>query len=201
MEHDLHPRCSMKSASTRLFVAMAFVLPLACGGDDDNDNDDLDQRQAKESWSAASHSAASAHSDFAANVVLGEQGDISVACQGGGLLHVTGTMDEANQFDLDISYEDCIDNGVMINGDVSIVAVVDVDVDIDDDDNEDDSVQAHVIVDYDGLLELDGDVEGTCIVDAEVRAGAVIFDHYAGAGVTIEGTICGHEASDVVRDQ
>jgi hypothetical protein len=200
---------AMKSTKTRLVLAMAmaFALPLGCGddGDDDGDNQ-LDERQAQTSWSAANHAAASAHSDFAANVVLGQHGDISIACDGGGLLHVAGTMNETHDFDLDVSYDDCIEDGVMINGNVSIVAVVDVDLDLDDDDDDDpldddddDGLAARVLVDYEGLLQLDGDIEGTCVIDAQVRAETLIFEHFASAGVSIEGTVCGHDADDVIH--
>lgn len=95
--------------------------------------------------------------------------------------------------------DDCISDGVIINGVVSIVAVADLDVHIDDDDDEEDGLDASVVIDYDGVLELDGDIEGTCSIDAEVTAHAVVFEHFASAGVTVEGTVCGHDADEIVR--
>jgi hypothetical protein len=179
-------------ASTTL--ALALLAPLGC---DDDSDDDVDAREAEIGWTATNRAMASGHDDFAAQVELTASGDLQATCAGGGSMYMVGRMNEVDDFRLDVEFDECVADDVMIDGSVTLVASVDVDVDIDGDDGD----HAGAAVDWDGDLVLSGDVEGTCSIDASVRAGALVFDDFAAAGVTVEGHICDHDAELVVHGE
>jgi hypothetical protein len=175
-------------------LGLALFAPLGC---DDDDSDDVDTREAEVGWAATNHAMASGHDSFAAQVELTASGDLEASCEGGGSMYMVGRMNDEDDFRLDVDFDGCVADDVMIDGTVTLVASVDVDVDIDGDDG--DHAGAAVIVDWDGDLVFSGDVEGTCSIDASVRAGALVFDDFAAAGVTVEGHICDHDADIVVH--
>lgn len=177
-------------------LALALFAPIGC--DNDDGDDDMTPRDAEIGWTAMNHAVHDGHDGFAAQVDLSVDGELHAECEGGGSMHLVGRMNELDDFRIDVSFDQCVADDTMIDGAVTLVARVDVDVDIDDDDGEPDHAGAAVIVDYDGLLEFDGEVEGTCSIDASVRAGAVVFDGFAAAGVTVQGHICDNEADVVV---
>lgn len=185
-------------ATVAAFLALCVLVPFGC--DPENDGRfHMGERDAEVGWTAMNHAAAGAHDDFAASVELATDGDVELDCEGGGSLSVTGRMNAADDFQLDLDYDGCVDDDVVIDGSVRLVASVDVDIDIDGD--EADHAAAQVVVDYDGHLTFDGDVEGTCAIDATVRAGALVFDDFTAAGVTAEGHVCDHVASVVITGE
>lgn len=184
--------------STKILISTMLLLPLACGG---NDDDPMTPRDAEVGWTAMNHAVAQGHDDFSAQVQLATDGELLVSCPAGGNMHLVGHMNELDDFRLDVSFDQCASDDVRIDGDVTLVARVDVDVDIDGGDGEPDHAGAGIVVDYDGLLVFDGDVEGSCSVDATVRAGAIVFDGFAAAGVTVTGHICDNDADLVVRGE
>lgn len=184
-----------KSTLSPLLLALALVAPFGC--DDDGDND-VQPREAEVGWTATNHAVARGHQNFAAHVVVATDGELQVACEGGGSMLVAGRVEDGNAFTLDLDFDGCVDDDVVIDGTLTVVANLDVDVDIDDDDDDPDHAGAAVVVEYDGLLVFDGDVEGSCSIDATVRAGAVVFEGFAAAGVSVEGSICGNDADDVI---
>ena len=188
-------RMNIDRATISAFLALCVLVPFGCDPENDG-SDDVDTREAEVGWTAMNHAAAGAHDDFAANVELATDGEVELDCEGGGSLFVTGRMNADDDFQLDLDYQGCASDDVVIDGSVSLVASVDVDVDIDGDDG--DHAAAQVVVDYDGHLTFRGDVDGSCTIDATVRAGAVVFDGFAGAGVTAEGHVCDHDASVVI---
>lgn len=177
-------------------LAALTLLSLACGDLDDEPDDPIEVRDAQVGWQAANHSVESAHGRFAADVSHGEEGEIAIACDGGGMLALSGRMNAGDDFVFTARFDGCVDDGVWIDGEVELVASVDVSIDIGGDD--DDHAGAIVILDYSGRLDFEGRVEGTCIVDAELRAAALVFGDFAAAGVRAEGTLCGHAADDVI---
>jgi hypothetical protein len=187
-----------------LTVALLMSMPFACDKGDDG-SDDIEPREAEASWHASNQALASGHHKFDAEVRRGEDGEVRVDCEDGGILVLSGTMNENDDFQLDATYDGCIQDGVIIDGDLTFIASLDVDIDLDttddDEDGDEDHAAARLLLDYQGRLEYDGDVEGTCVVDAQLHAQAVAFDDFAGAGVTAEGTICGHDASIVLGVQ
>jgi hypothetical protein len=185
-------------ATVSAFLALCVLVPFGC--DPDNDGRfEVDERDAEVGWTAMNHAAAGAHDDFSANVELATEGDVELECEGGGSLLVTGRMNAADDFQLDFDYDGCVDDDVVIDGSVSLVASVEVDVDIDGDAG--DHAAASVVVDYDGQLTFDGAVEGSCTIDASIRAGAVVFEDFAAAGVEAEGHVCDHDASVVITGE
>lgn len=191
--------------NTRISALMLPLLAaLACNS---SENDQVDMRDAHVGWTATNEAAAAGHGAFTTQVPAGQEGDIVVACNGGGQMHVVGTMNADDDFQLDTSFDGCIDDDVIINGDLTLVVSLNVDVDIDDDGTDEDDVEdpdhiaAGIVMDYDGQLELDGRVQGSCTVDAELRAKAVVFENFAALGVATSGTICGHDADLVVSGE
>lgn len=191
MERRVQSKASM-NLRLALALAMAVAPSLSCG-----DADDIDVRDAQTSWTATNRAVAAAHTNFSAHVVFGDHGEVSAGCSGGGLVHLVGTMRAEHDFELDAQFDACVEDGVVINGDLTVTA--DVDVDLDDIDDGHGGASVLVVVDYQGKLELDGDVEGTCTIDAQVHAGAVAFEQFFAAGVTVEGSLCGHDAAAVIH--
>lgn len=195
----------MLTHTRRIALTLPLLAAFACSSDDGQAQ--VDMRDAQIGWTATNEAAASGHGAFTSQIPAGQEGEILVACSGGGEMHVVGTMNADDDFQLDTSFDGCIDDDVIINGDLTLVVSLDVDVDIDDDGADDDDIAdddhiaAGIVMDYDGSLELDGRVEGRCIVDAELRAKAVVFENFAALGVATSGTICGHEADLVIRGE
>lgn len=187
--------------STRIILrsaaAIALSFPLACSNDDHDD--DMSSRDAEVGWTAMNHAVAKGHEDFSGQLQLASGGELLVSCPAGGTMHLVGQMHELDDFQLDVAFDHCASDDVLIDGDVTVIARVDVDVDIDDDDDEPDHAGASIVVDYEGELVFDGDVEGTCSIDATVRAGAIVFDGFAAAGVSVTGEICDNDAELVVH--
>lgn len=179
---------------SRITLGLALLAPFGC---DDDESDDVDEREAEIGWTATNHAMAAGHDSFAAQVELTTSGDLQTSCEGGGSMYLVGRMNEADDFRLDVEFDGCVADDVMIDGTVTLGASVDVDVDIDGDDG--DHAGAAVVVDWDGDLVFSGDVEGTCSIDASVRAGALVFDDFAAAGVSVEGHICDHDAELVLH--
>lgn len=183
----------------RLTVALAFSTLLACDSDDDA-GDDMDPRDAAVGWEATNDVVAHGHTQFTTKVGSGTDGELHLACMYSGELHLVGRVNDASDFELDATFTNCTGDEVTIDGQVSLVAALDIDVDIDDDDQQPDHAGAAVTIDYTGQLAFSGEVEGTCNIDTHVHAGAVVFDGYAAAGVTVEGTLCGNDADLVVHE-
>ncbi|MBK8234961.1 MAG: hypothetical protein IPK74_05355 [Deltaproteobacteria bacterium] len=185
---------------TRRFAStLPLLAVIACGSDDDREQ--VDMRDAQIGWTATNEAAAAGHGAFTSQVPAGQEGEIVVACSGGGEMRIVGTSNAEDDVQLDTSFDACVDDDVIINGDLALVVSLDVDVDVDDDGADDDHIAAGIVMDYDGSLQLDGRVEGSCIVDAELRAKAVVFENFAALGVATSGTICGHEADLVIRGE
>ncbi|HWB75416.1 MAG TPA: hypothetical protein VG755_10675, partial [Nannocystaceae bacterium] len=174
---------------------------LQLASNEHDEHDDMTPRDAEVGWTAMNHAVAQGHDDFSAQVQLATDGELLVSCPAGGNMQLVGHMDELDDFRLDVAFDHCASDDVLIDGDVTVVARIDVDVDIDDDDGEPDHAGAGIVVDYDGELVFDGDVEGTCSIDASVRAGAIVFDGFAAAGVSVTGHICDNDADVVVHGE
>jgi hypothetical protein len=193
LERAVH--CSVDMDSRARF-ALSFALAAVSACDDADARrsmPELDVSEAETSWYAANHAVAVAQTGLLERVEAGERADILVRCPGGGRMRLVGESNAAQDFQLDAMFEDCIDEGVMLGGDLTIVASVELEGDLPEDGG-----AATVFVDYQGRLRLDGDVEGACAIDAQVRAPALALDTYGVGQTVVEGTVCGHEAAAVV---
>jgi hypothetical protein len=178
----------------RARLALSFALAAATACDEtDAEMPELDVSEAETSWYAANHAVAVAQTGLLDRVDAGERADILVRCPGGGRMRLVGESNAHEDFQLDAMFEDCIDAGVMIGGDLTIVASVQLEGELPEDGG-----AATVFVDYQGRLQLDGDVEGACAIDAQVRAPALALDNYGAGETVVQGTVCGHEAAAVV---
>lgn len=157
-------------------------------------------RDAQWGWNATNHSLASAYAQFVAHVEIEEFGAIDLECADGGALHLQGRMSEQRDFELDGAFDDCTDEGVVLDGDLTLTASLELFVDEESAAAFDhDDIRALVIVDYHGLLQLDGAAAGTCVMDAQVHANALIFEGFASTMVVVDGELCGIDANAVVH--
>jgi hypothetical protein len=178
----------------RLLCALSLTAALACSSDDE---DDIELRDAQVSWDATSRALANARFELGQANPSQYDGNLRIDCEGGGTLSVVRLQD-AGKFNLDATFDGCGQEGLEIDGELSLVASIAVD--FDEDDHLRDGSLA-VLVDYAGWLELRGNVEGLCVVDAQLRVGAATIDDHTTVGAEVSGTLCGHDAADVVRDE
>lgn len=181
--------------TSKLAWALIPALATPVGCDDGGVGDPMAMREAEAGWYSANHAVALAEPELLDRIETHTRGDILVRCQGGGRMRLVGEENEADDFELHAMFEDCIDEGVMIGGELAIVASVD----LGDGALPEDGGAGSLFVVYDGRLRLDGDAEGSCPIDVQVHAPAVSYSELSGLGVDIEGTVCGHDAYAVIQ--
>jgi hypothetical protein len=167
-----------RSALARI---VALATPLACSGG--AHDEPIGIRDAEAGWYAANHAVAVAEPELLDRMAAGIVADILVRCPDGGDLRLVGEGEGDHDLAIDATFEDCIDNGVMIGGELGIVAAIDA--------------RDMVSVDYQGRLQLDGDVEGRCAIDVQVEVPA-LGDEPA---MEIGGSVCGQDAYAVIHGQ
>lgn len=181
------------------FVAFALIpalaTPLAC--DEGGLGDTVAMRDAEAGWYAANHAVAIAEPELLDRIDAHDRGDILVRCPDGGRLRLVGEQNDANDFAMQAMFEDCMDEGVMIGGDLDIVASVG----LGDAALPEDGGSGTLFVAYNGHLHLDGDAEGSCEIDVDVHAPAVSHSDLVGIDVQVEGSVCGHDAYAVIHGQ
>ena len=74
-----------------------------------------------------------------------------------------------------------------IDGELEIMAGVELDFDT-----------VGVYVSYDGHVDFDGEVHGSCEIEVDAFAGSMVDEDAWSTGLTYEGHICGHDAAVVV---
>jgi hypothetical protein len=158
---------------------LALATPLACSGG--AHDEPIGMRDAEAGWYAASHAVAVAEPELLARIDAGIVADILVRCPDGGDLRLVGEGDDAHELAIDATFEDCIDNGVMMGGELGIVAAIDE--------------REMLSVDYQGRLRLDGDVEGRCAIDVQVQVPELGEEPVTAIG----GTVCGQDAYAVIH--
>ncbi|HWB75128.1 MAG TPA: hypothetical protein VG755_09230 [Nannocystaceae bacterium] len=183
--------------STKLVLALIPALATPLGCDDGGLGDPMAMREAEAGWFAANHAVALAEPELLERIDTHTRGDILVRCLDGGRMRLVGEENDANDFELTAMFEDCIDEGVMIGGELNIVASVE----LGDAALPEDGGAGSLFVAYDGQLRLDGDAEGSCAIDVQVHAPAVSYSELAGIGVEVEGSVCGHDAYAVIHGQ
>lgn len=179
----------------RLLCALSLTAALGCSADD---ADDLELRDAKVSWDATSRALTEARVELEQRVPNHYDGTLRIDCEQGGALNVVRQREQDGEFQLDAAFDACAHDGLVIDGELSLVTSVAIDVD-DEVDLRDGSLA--VLVGYSGWLELSGSVDGLCVVDAQLRVGAATIDHHFTIGAAVSGTLCGHDAADVVSDE
>lgn len=178
-------------------VALVLAALPAC---DAYDAEPVELRDAHVGWNAANHAFAGGYADLAARMDVEEYAEIDIACRDGGSLHVGGWMTERRDFQLDAVFDECSDaNAVVLDGNLTVSASLglffeDGAVDYDHDD-----IGALVIVDYHGMLHLDGEAIGACPIATKVHANGLVFAGFGSHGVVVEGELCGHDADAVVH--
>jgi hypothetical protein len=188
-------------ADTRVVLALALAAVPACDREDEDEDEGIsvEIRDAHASWNAANHSLASAYDRFVTHVQLEQFGEIDRECADGGVVHLVGRMSEHRDFQLDAMFDDCTEEGVVLDGHLTLTASLELFYDegtgaaFDHDD-----IRALVIVDYHGMLQLDGDAAGSCFIAAQVHASALIFAGFASDAVVVDGEVCGFDANAVV---
>lgn len=198
MHSTVRMQSPARSPARLVLLVSALLAPMGCDGDEPTTS--IDVRDAEAGWYAANHAVAVGQVDLLDRVDAGEIGDILVRCPDGGRLRLVGESNDQSDFQLDAMFEDCIDAGVMMSGDLTIVASVGLGEGAEGELPEDGG-SAELVVDYQGRLRLDGDIEGSCGIDVHVRAPAVAYSGVTNVGVTVEGTVCGHDAFAVVHGQ
>jgi hypothetical protein len=181
--------------SPRFLCALSLTAVLACNSDD---ADEIELRDAQVSWDATSRVLADARIQLDLDNPGQYDGTLTMDCAEGGTLHVTRQRESSDEFELVATFAGCSHDGLTMDGELSLAASIAADVD-EADELRDGSLA--VLVEYAGWLELTGDVEGLCVVDAELRVGAATIDDRTTVGVAVSGTLCGHDAADVVRDE
>ncbi len=184
---------------TGAVLAFALAAIPACDGEEAA-GEAVEMRDAQASWNAVNHSLASGYDQFIARVQLERFGEIELECADGGVLHLGGRMSERRDFQLDATFDDCTDDGVVLAGNLALTASLEFFVDEGSTAafNHDD-IRALVIVDYHGMLQLDGAAAGSCFIATQVHASALIFAGFASNTVVVDGEVCGHDANAVVH--
>lgn len=181
--------------STKLVLALVPALATPLGCDDGGLGDPMAMREAEAGWYSANHAVALAEPELLDRIDTHAHGDILVRCKDGGRLRLVGAQNDENDFELQAMFEDCIDEGVMIGGELEIVASVS----LGDAALPEDGGAGTLLVAYDGHLRLDGDAEGNCPIDVQVHAPAVSYGDLTGLDVDVEGSVCGHDAYAVIH--
>ena len=150
----------MLTRTRSLALSLPLLATIACSSDDGATQ--VNMRDAQIGWTATNEAAAAGHGAFTAQVPAGQEGEILVACSGGGETRVVGTLNAADDFQLDTTFDGCIDDDVIIDGDLTLVVSLNVDVDIDDDGTDDDRPKHFHYVKKDKIAE--SAVMGTHVV-------------------------------------
>jgi hypothetical protein len=162
---------------------LAVCALVACKGDDDGDVE-----SASQGWRAASKAMASGQQTFESEVEIGAEGEITASCPEGGEVSIDGRMDDLSIFELNIAFDGCQSDGVQVDGELAFDATVQTT-----------DTSAEVRFDYVGQLEITGEVEMSCSIDATGRVAASSNGEMSSAEVSFSGKICGADASAVVR--
>jgi hypothetical protein len=178
--------------AVRFTLLAALATAVACS--DGGDAEAIGTRDAELGWYAANHAVAVAQLGLLDRLDAGERGDILVRCADGGRMRLVGESNHQDDLQLDAMFEDCIDEGVMIGGDLTIVASIEHPVEL-----AEGGGSAGVFVDYRGRLRLDGDAEGACEIDVQVRTPAPGVVAPSDDEIAIGGTVCGLDARAVLQ--
>jgi hypothetical protein len=169
-------------------LTLALAAPLACASNDDEP--EIDVRDAQVGWHATGEVLALAHAQLDASE---HDGSLVVECPAGGTSSVARVVGGVGNFEFDASFDGCTIDDITIDGAITVRTAVAID---EHGTGNDGSIA--ILIEYDGHLELAGSIAGACIVDAELRGGAVRLDGHASTGARVDGTLCGHAADVVV---
>ena len=152
------------------------------------DGDDGDVDSAAQGWRAASKAMESGQAEFESEIEIGAEGSVTASCPEGGEVTIDGRMEDLSIFELNIAFDGCQSDGVKVDGELAFDATVKTT-----------ESSAEVRFDYTGLLELSGEVEMECAIDATGYVAASTDGETASAEVRFSGSICGADASAVVK--
>ncbi len=162
---------------------LAVCALVAC-----KDGDDGDVDTAAQGWRAASKAMQSGQQEFESKIEIGAEGTVTASCPEGGEVTVDGRMDDLTVFALNIAFDGCQSDGVRVDGELSLDATVKTT-----------ETSAEVRFDYVGQLDLSGEVEMSCAIDATGYVAASTNGTMSSAEVRFSGRICGADANAVVR--
>lgn len=112
---------------------------------------------------------------------------------------IDGTVSSATVFDLDATYDDCAEDGDVFNGEVEWASAVNVTA------GADIGAEVLVVYSYQGSIVVEGETNGVCDFDIEGNVLVSANDSGVFVGVSrrdetdYEGTLCGHDADDVLN--
>ncbi len=174
-------------------VVLACVAIVAC---DVEHAEEIDLRDASAGWRAVNHALAPAYAEFAATVQLEQFGEVELACTGGGTVTLVGRMSERRDFQLDAMLDACSEAGVVLDGNLTVTASLELFFEQGAASYDHDDIRALVIVDYHGMMELDGTA---CSIAAQVHANGLVFAGFASDAIVVDGELCELDANAVVR--
>jgi hypothetical protein len=169
--------------SIKIFGGLGLVLSLAACADDSGDVE-----SASKGWRAANTALSGGQQEFAQQVEVGVEGNVSVGCAEGGSMKVEGSMNGAEDFSLSIIFDACQADGILVDGELSFAASVTIT-----------ETSTEVMFDYAGHLEFSGAVEASCAIDATGRVATATIGNETTSEVRFEGHICGVSADAVVE--
>jgi hypothetical protein len=194
----------MRNSILSLIVISTFHL--ACAAE-------LSESDARALWSSVEDtlvdgSNGRSSSGQALTVSTSTETQFDAACDDGGeiefdgVLSTTTTIDglvsTATAFDYDATYDDCADEDNLLNGDVAWSSSVNVNV------GGDIGAEVLVVYSYQGTIVVEGETNGVCDFDLEGNVLVSANDSGVFVGVSqrdetdYEGTLCGHDAEDVL---
>jgi hypothetical protein len=170
-----------------LFVlsSAAFLTVLLAGCSEGSDGN---AEEAGKGWRAANTALAGGTAEFQSTVEQGVDGDLEAACPQGGSVHLTGSFEDDDRYDLTVGFDHCTSEGVTIDGEMSMTAIIEVT-----------GSSSEVRFDYVGMLDFSGEVELRCGIDVEGRVAASSDGNMATAEAEFSGTVCGVSADAAIR--
>jgi hypothetical protein len=162
------------------------ALPLVCAGCSNADDGDVET--ASVAWRSVRVASQSGQQEFYTNVEHGSDAELTMSCVEGGSLTLDGRISDKNEFSLNLAFDACGSEGVVVDGLLSISASIALS-----------GTSAEIRIDYIGQLEVSGEVELSCEIDATGRIAAEATPDGGRAELRFSGRICGASADAVVE--